>query len=118
MRGLPRKEFPSQPVAWVAPRRSYAGLPIRTVSVLRRHLEPARRPGLRQLPQRPAAAFARLRPAGLPAPGAGAAASGAGAVRRAQLASPGYPQVPQDPGAPNGYPGPAGQAGPADPTYA
>src|SRR5438045_4357249 len=110
MRGPPRNESPSQPVAWVAPRRSDAGLPIRTVSVLRRHLEPARRPGLRQLPQRPAAAFARLRPAGLPAPGAGAAASGAGAVRRAQLSSPGIPADAPVPGSAEWLSGTAGSA--------
>src|SRR5207302_10176001 len=57
----------------VAPRRNYAGLPITPVSVLRRYLEPAGCPGLRELPQPVAAAAAVVRPTRLstgPASGA------------------------------------------------
>src|SRR5207237_10705785 len=53
-------------------------------------------------------AFARLRPAGLPAPGAGAAASGA--VRHAQLSSPGIPADAPVPGSAEWLSGTAGSA--------
>src|SRR2546427_3560883 len=60
-----RKEFTGRPVLWVAPRHSHAGVPITSLSVLRRDLESTGRADLCQLPQSAATGTAQLRPARL-----------------------------------------------------
>src|SRR2546425_12766340 len=60
-----RKEFTGRPVLWVATRHTHAGVPISSLSVLRRDLESTGRADLCQLPQSAATGTAQLRPARL-----------------------------------------------------